>query len=74
MKEQDETPDSKNAGGTMRGLFDMEQGIDRSPSPFRVVLGDLLDHIIEKRLEFYIPVEDDEGYTGAPFRGFSRRG
>jgi hypothetical protein len=51
---QDESPDPENAGGTMRTLFDMEQGIVRSPSPFRVVLRELLGRIIEKRLEYYL--------------------
>ena len=58
---QNGTPDWENAGGIMRALFDMEQGIVRSPSPFRVVLRELLDRIIEKRLEYYISLEDDEG-------------
>ncbi len=63
MKEQDEPPDQENVGDIMRALFDMEQGIVRSPSPFRVVLRELLDRIIEKRLEYYISLEDDEGDT-----------
>ncbi len=74
MKEQDETPDQENAEGATRGLFNMEQGIERSPSPFRVVLRVLMDRIIEKRLEYYLPLEDDEGDAGDPFRGFSRAG
>lgn len=63
MNMQNGTPDWENAGGIMRALFDMEQGIVRSPSPFRVVLRELLDRIIEKRLEYYISLEDDEGDT-----------
>ena len=72
MKEQDESPE--NAGGTMRALFDMEQGIESTPPRFRALLGDLLDRIIEKRLEYYIPLEDDEEDAGGSFRGFSRSG
>ncbi len=74
MKEQDETPDPENAGGATRGLFNMEQGIERSPSPFRVVLKELMDRIIEKRLEYYIPIEDDEEDAGGPLRGFPHAG
>ena len=61
MNMQNGTPDWENAGGIMRALFDMEQGIVRSTSPFRVVLRELLDRIIEKRLEYYISLEDHEG-------------
>ena len=71
MKEQDEIPDPENSGGAMRGLFDMEQGIEKSPSTFRVVLNELLDRIIEKRLEYYLPLEEDEDEAGGPFGGFS---
>ncbi len=71
---QDETLDPENAGGVMRGLFEMEQGIERSSSTFRVVLREFLDRIIEKRLELYIPLEDDEDGVGGPFRGLSRSG
>ena len=74
MKEQDETPDPENAGGSMRALFDMEQGIESSPPRFKALLGELLDRIIEKRLEYYIPLEDDEEDVGDTFRGFSRSG
>jgi hypothetical protein len=70
VKEQDEAPDPENAGGAMRGLFDMEQGLERSPSPFRAVIRELLDRIIEKRLEYYIPIEDDEEDAVGSFRGF----
>ena len=69
MKEQDEALDPENAGSVMRALFDMEQGIERSPSTFRVVLRDLLDRIIEKRLEYYIPLEDEEEGEGDLFKG-----
>ena len=74
MKEQDATPDPGNAGGTMRALFDMEQGIEGTPPRFRALLGELLDRIIEKRLEYYIPIEDDDEAVGGSFRGFSRSG
>ena len=70
MNEQDETPNWEHAGGAMRTLFDMEQGIERSPSPFRVVLSELLDRIIEKRLEYYIPLEDEEEDEEVPYRTF----
>jgi hypothetical protein len=71
VKEQDENPDPENAGGIMRALFDMEQGIERSPTTFRVVLRELLDRIIEKRLEYYIPLEDEEEGEGDLFKGHS---
>jgi len=74
VKEQDETPDPENAGDTMKGLFDMEQGIERTPPRFRALLGELLDRIIEKRLEYYIILEDDEDGVGGQLRGFSRSG
>lgn len=74
MKEQDETPDPENAGGTMKVLFDMEQGIERTPPRFQAILGELLDRIIEKRLEYYIILEDDEDGVGGPLRGFPRSG
>jgi len=70
VNEQDATPNQDNVGGAMRTLFDMEQGIERSPSTFRVVLSELLDRIIEKRLEYYIPLEDEEENEGVPYRTF----
>jgi hypothetical protein len=70
VKEQDETPDPENDGGIMRALFDMEQGIERSPTTFRVVLRELLDRIIEKRLEYYLPLEDEEEDEEVPYRTF----
>ena len=72
MKEQDESPE--NVRGTMKALFDMEQGIESPPPRFRALLGDLLDRIIEKRLEYYVPLDDDEEDVGGSFRGFSRSG
>lgn len=74
MKEKNATPDPENAGGTMKVLFDMEQGIERTPPRFQALLGELLDRIIEKRLEYYISIEDDEEDVGGSFRGFSRSG
>ncbi len=74
MKEQDETPDPENAGGTMKALFDIEQGIERTPPRFQALLGELLDRIIEKRLEYYIILENDEDGVGGPLRGFPRSG
>ncbi len=74
MKEQNETPDPENAGGTMKALFDIEQGIERTPPRFQALLGELLDRIIEKRLEYYIILEDDEDGVGGPLRGFPRSG
>jgi hypothetical protein len=71
LKEQDETPDPKETGSIMKALFYMEQGIERAPPSFRAILRELLDRIIEKRLEYYIPIEDEED-VGASFRGFSR--
>jgi len=74
VKEQNATPDPENAGGTMRDLFDMEQGIEGTTPRFRALLGELLDRIIEKRLEYYIILEDDEDGVGGPLRGFPRSG
>jgi hypothetical protein len=74
VKEQDETPDPENTGGTMRALLNMEQGIERTPPRFRALLGELLDRIIEKRLEYYIILENDEDGVGGPLRGFPRSG
>ena len=72
--DKEETPDPENAGGIMRSLFDMEQSIERPPLRLRALLGVLLDRIIEKRLEYYIPLEDDEEDAGGSFRGFSHEG
>jgi len=74
VKEQNETPDPENAGGTMKALFDIEQGIEGTPPRFRALLGKLLDRIIEKRLEYYIILENDEDGVGGPLRGFPRSG
>lgn len=74
MKEKNATPDPENTGGTMKVLFDMEQGIERTPPRFQALLGELLDRIIEKRLEYYLSIEDDEEDVGGSFRGFSRSG
>jgi hypothetical protein len=74
VKEQDETPDPEETGSIMKALFDMEQGIERTPPSFRAILRELLDRIIEKRLEYYIPIEDDEEDVGDAFREFSRSG
>jgi len=74
VKEKNATPDPENTGGTMKVLFDMEQGIERTPPRFQALLGELLDRIIEKRLEYYISIEDDEEDVGGSFRGFSRSG
>jgi hypothetical protein len=72
VKEQEETPDLENVGSFMRALFDMEQRIERTPPRFKAILGELLDRIIEKRLDYYIPIEDDEEDVGYTFKGFSR--
>ena len=70
MNEQNEPPTPDNAGDTMRALFDMEQGIETTPPRFKILLGDLLDRIIEKRLEYYIPLEDEEEDEEVPYRTF----
>jgi hypothetical protein len=64
----------ENTRGTMRALFDMEKGVERTPLRFKALIGALLDRIIEKRLEYYISLEDDEEDVGGSFRGFSRIG
>ena len=64
MKEQNATPDPENAGGTMKALFDIEQGIERTPPRFQALLGELVDRIIEKRLEYYIILEHDVAGAG----------
>jgi len=70
VKEHEETPDLENVRGFMRALFDMEQSIERTPPRFKAILGDLLDRIIEKRLDYYIPIEDDEEDVGYTFKRF----
>ncbi len=72
MKEQEETPDLENVGSFTRALFDMEQSIERTPPRFKAILGELLDQIIEKRLDYYTPIEDDEEDVGYTFKGFFR--
>jgi len=47
----------------------MEQGLERRPSSFRIVLSELLDRIMEKRLEYYIPLEDEEEGAESYFQG-----
>jgi hypothetical protein len=74
VKEKNATPDPENTGGTMKDLFNMEQGIERTPPRFQALLGELLDRIIEKRLEYYIILEDDEDGGGGPLGGFPRSG
>jgi hypothetical protein len=74
VKEQDETPDPEETGSIMNALFDMEQGLERTPPSFKAMLQELLDRIIEKRLEYYIPIEDDEEDVGDTFSEFSRDG
>jgi hypothetical protein len=70
LKEQDETPDPEETGSIMRALFDIEQGIERTPPSFKTVLREILDRIIEKRLEYYIPIEDEEEDEEVPYRTF----
>ena len=60
---------NQNTRGAMEALFDMEQGIERNPPRFKALLGELLDRIIEKRLEYYIPLEDEEE-DEVPYRTF----
>jgi hypothetical protein len=71
VKEQDETPDQENFGGNMKALFDIEQGIERPSPRFRAILGGLLDRIIEKRLEYYLPLEEEEEDELDPPNGLS---
>ena len=47
-------------GTIMNALFDIEQGIEKTPPSFRAALNVLLNRIIEKRLEYYMPLEDEE--------------
>lgn len=59
MKEQEDT-DPEAMGSIMNALFDIERGMEKTPPSFRAVLNDLLNRIIEKRLEYYMPLEDEE--------------
>ncbi|UCH57629.1 MAG: hypothetical protein JSV18_01540 [Candidatus Bathyarchaeota archaeon] len=38
----------------MGSLFDLEQGLEKGSASFRTMLRELLDRIIEKRLEYYL--------------------
>lgn len=44
----------------MGTLFDLEQGIEKSPPFLRAILRELIDNIVERRKEYYIPVEEEE--------------
>ena len=70
MKEQNETP-VKYSGEAMKDLFDIEQGVERVPPWVRSLLGALLDRIIEKRIEYYIPIEDEEEGADGTLRDLS---
>jgi hypothetical protein len=59
LKDQDDT-DPEAMGSIMNALFDIEQGIEKTPPGFRAVLNVLLNRIIEKRLDYYMPLEDEE--------------
>ena len=71
MKEQDETSNVKYPEGTTRDLFNIEYGLERIQPRFRVLLRELLDRIIEKRIEYYIPIEDEEDAADGDIRSFS---
>jgi hypothetical protein len=59
LKDQDRT-DPDAMGSIMNALFNIELGIDITPPGFRIILNVLLNRIIEKRLEYYMPLEDEE--------------
>ena len=59
MKDQD-NKDPEAMGSIMNALFDIEQGIEKTPLGFRAMLNVLLNRIIEKRLDYYMPLEDEE--------------
>lgn len=59
MKDQDDT-DPEAMGSIMNALFDIEQGIEKTPPSFRAMINVFLNRIIEKRLEYYMPLEDEE--------------
>jgi len=44
----------------MKALFDIDRGIDRTPPSCPTMLSDLIDRIIEKRLEYYLPEEEED--------------
>ena len=63
MKENDRSPirgfkDPEE--NKMKVLFDMERGIEKAPLSLRTMLSDLIDRIIEKRLEYYLLEEEEE--------------
>jgi hypothetical protein len=57
---KDEPLDPEEKGSIVKSLFDMEQGIKGASPKFKIILRELLDQIIEKRLEYYIPLEDED--------------
>lgn len=63
MKENESSPTEwfeDPEGNFMRVLFDVERGIERVPLSFRTMLSELIDRIIEKRLEYYLPEEEED--------------
>ena len=63
MKENESSPTEwfeDPEGDFMRSLFDIERGIERAPLSFRTMLSELIDRIIEKRLEYYLPEEEED--------------
>jgi hypothetical protein len=52
--------DPEAMGSIMNVLFDIEQGIEKTTPGFRAILNVLLNRIIEKRLDYYLPLEDEE--------------
>jgi hypothetical protein len=62
LKEKEKPPDEfeDSEGAIMGTLFDLEQGIEKSPPFLRAILRELIDNIVERRKEYYIPVEEEE--------------
>jgi hypothetical protein len=52
--------DPEAMGSIMNVLFDIEQGIEKTTPGFRAILNVLLNRIIEKLLDYYLPLEDEE--------------
>ncbi|MGD2142490.1 MAG: hypothetical protein PVH79_03295 [Candidatus Bathyarchaeota archaeon] len=62
MNKKEEPPDQFKDpdGDIMRALFDIEREVEKSPPFFRSMLKELIDRIVEKRLEYYMPIEEEE--------------
>ena len=58
--------DEEVAEGALDTLYDLEEGVEREPAHLRMRLKELLERIIEKKVESYMadsiaPPEEDNG-------------